>query len=649
MELKEYFRIVQRWLWLLVLGLVLGGAGGYLFSRYQTPVYQTTTKVLVRSSTNGMASDAYAGYYGDQQLAQTYVQLLTTQPFLDGVKDALGYGVSSKQITVQQVEQGIPIIKITVEDADPQKAADIANNLVQVLIDRNESLQTGQYAASEQSLQVQITQVQEQIAQYQSDLDNISTKSISEQLTLVQAQMEPLQTEATQLQKDIALLTPAWNQERKSKIAEMQARLDQITPLLNLYQQIYTNLVVLGNPGASVSNDSPAVARLQSTLDLYQQIYLNLINSRESIRLARLQNTPNVVQIEAAPVPFEPVRPQPVSSTLLAGAVGLMLMAGLVFLIEYLDDTLRTPEDVERALKLPVIGYIAEMQAPKSQDEYLYVNRQPRSPVSEAFRSLRVNLEYAGVDRPLHTILVTSPGPGEGKTTVAANLAAIIAQAGKNVLLLDADLRRPKIHKVLGVTNRIGLSDLFRERLSLQSVRNRWNGTKEMAVITSGTLPPNPAELLGSDRMGFILGELSSSAEVVVIDSPPTVVTDAQVMAPKVDGILLVIQPGQTRADSATAACEQFERAGGRLLGVVFNRIPRNRNHYYGGYRYYSPYYYSEGYYQKASKDAGLESVPVHKSEKQPPPSSTLGRLLAGESESEQAREKENFLESKDR
>ncbi len=322
-----------------------------------------------------------------------------------------------------------------------------------------------------------------------------------------------------------------------------------------------------------------------------------------------------------------------------------MLMAGIVFLIEYLDDTLRTPEDVQRVLNLPVIGYIAEMQAPKNQEEYLYVNQQPRSPVSEAFRSLRVNLEYAGVDRPLHTILVTSPGPGEGKTTVSANLAAIIAQAGKNVLLLDADLRRPKVHKILGVTNRMGLSDLFRDHLSLGSVRNHWNGSEEMSVITSGNLPPNPAELLGSDRMGFILGELSGSTDVVVIDSPPTLVTDAQVMAPKVDGILLVVQPGHTRADSAAAACEQFQRAGGRLLGVVFNRIPRNRNHYYGGYRYYSPYYYSEGYYHYASKDSGLENAQVSKSEKKRSSSSTLSRLLAGRSEPEKEREEDRFNE----
>ena len=640
MELRQYLYLARRWAWLVILGLILGMAGGYTFSRYQTPVYQTATKLMVSSSPNGLASNSYA-VYGDQQLAQTYVQLLTTQPILDGTSEALGYPVSAKQITAQQV-QSSPIIKITVEDTNPQRSADIANRLVQELIERNETLQSGQYAASEESLQVQIDQVEQQIAQYQSDLDNISTKSLSEQLTLVQNQMEPLQAEVTQLQKDIALLTPAWNQERKAKVAEMQARLDQITPLLDLYQQIYTNLVVLGNPGSNVSNDSPVVARLQSTLELYQQIYLNLIDSRESLRLARLQNTPNVVQIEMATLPSKPVRPQPVNNTALAGAVGAMLMAGIAFLIEYLDDTIRTPDDVERVLGLPVIGYIAEMNSPKDQEEYLYVNRQPRSPVSEAFRSLRVNLEYAGVGKPLHTILVTSPGPGEGKTTVSANLAAIIAQAGKNTLLLDADMRRPRVHKMLGINNRIGLSDLFRERLNIQAVRNNWNGTQELTVITSGNLPPNPAELLSSERMDFIVGELSGLVDVVVIDSPPTLVTDAQVLAPKVDGILLVIQPGQTRADSALAAREQFERAGGRLVGVVFNRIPRNRNHYYGGYRYYSPYYYAEGYYHYSSKDSGLESIPVSKNENKQASSSMLGKLMLRDSEPEENQKEES-------
>ena len=605
MEIKQYFYLFKRWLWLILLGGILGVAAGYVYSDYQTPIYQTSTRVMVSSSPQGLSSNPYAFYY-DQQLAETYVQILTTRPVLEGTAEYLGYPVSVGQITTQQVS-GSQILRVTVEDSNPEHAAAIANQLVQVLIERNESLQAGQYAASEENLQSQIDTVEEQIAQFQADLDNLSTRSLSEQIEQVRGQMEPLQSEVAQLQKDIALLTPANTQERRVKVAEMQSRLDQLLPLLDLYQQIYTNLVVLGSPGESVHNQDAVIAQLQSTLELYQQIYLNLINSREALRLSRLQNTPNVVQIEAAPVPTNPIRPRPVNTMAMAGVVGLMLMAGGVFLIEYLDDTLRTPEDVERVLELPVVGYIAEMQYAKGSEEYLYVARQPRSPVSEAFRSLRVNLEFASVDAPLRTILVTSPGPGEGKTTVSANLAAIIAQGGKTPMLLDADMRRPRVHKLLNLTNRVGLSDLFREHINPGTISHNWNGHKNMQIITSGSLPPNPAELLGSGRMEAILRELATLVDVVIIDSPPAVVTDAQVLAAKVDGILMVIQPGKTDADAALAMREQFERAGGHMLGVVFNRIPRNRHNYYGGYRYYSPYYYSNDYAYSVERPGGTD------------------------------------------
>ncbi len=633
MEIRQYLSIARRWAWLLILGLALGAAGGYGFSNMQTPAYQTTTKIMVSSSANALISNPYA-VYSDQQLAQTYVQLLTTQPILNGVAGQLGYIVYPEQITAQQIQQSSQIIKITVESTSPQKAADIANQLVQVLIVHNETIQAGRYADSDESLQIQIEQVEAQIAKYQTELDNVSTKSVSEQLDLVTAQMEPLQAEVTELQKQIALLSPPVNNDRKARIAEMQARLDQITPLMNLYQQIYSNLVVLGNPGANVSNDSPMVARLQSTLELYQQIYLNLINSRESIRLARLQNTPNVVQIEAAVVPVNPVRPQPLRNALLAGAVGMILAAGLVFLVEYLDDTLKTPEDVERLLGLPLIGYIADMQSKGKSDAEVYVSRQPRSPISESFRSLRTNLEFSSVDKPLRTILVTGAEAGDGKTTVAANLAAIFAQGGKRVLLLDADLRRPRLHRFLGIQNRLGLTDLFRDGLGVEAVTFQWtdSNSRTLSVITSGSLPPNPAELLGSHKMDSILAELCNHADVVIIDSPPSLVSDAQLLAAKVDCVLLVVQPGKTHNDAARATREQLDRAGAHIVGAVFNRIPRNHGYYYGGYHYYSPYHYQNSQYLTGSDLAATSSAEVT-APREKPSQSILSRLWKRQSQ----------------
>lgn len=161
MEIKQYLYLFRRWAWLGILGLALGMAGGYFFSSRQTPVYKTSTKVMVSGSSSGTASNTYSGYM-DQQLAKTYAQLLSTQPIIDGVSEYLGYSVFGGQIAAR-VDEESPIITITVTDVDPQKAANIANSAVQVLIERNETIQTGQYAASEESLLVQITQIEDQI------------------------------------------------------------------------------------------------------------------------------------------------------------------------------------------------------------------------------------------------------------------------------------------------------------------------------------------------------------------------------------------------------------------------------------------------------------------------------------------------------
>jgi capsular exopolysaccharide synthesis family protein len=180
---------------------------------------------------------------------------------------------------------------------------------------------------------------------------------------------------------------------------------------------------------------------------------------------------------------------------------------------------------------------------------------------------------------------------------VAVNLAAIFALSGKRVALVDADLRRPCVHRTMGLPNRDGLSNLFRNQADVQSVSRSKLELPSLMVITSGSLPPNPAELLGSQRMSQILEELCGQVDVVVIDSPPSLVADAQILAGKVDAVLFVIQPGVTHAETAKASFGLFQRTGARVIGAVLNRIPRSRSYYYGGYKYYSQYGKGRGYY----------------------------------------------------
>jgi len=603
MELKEYFRIVRRWAWLMILGLALGGGGGYLASHYQNPVYQASTRVMVMRPPQESASDY--SYLSTQQLTQTYVQLVTTQPVLESASTQLGFKVVLEQINAQQIRD-TQVIQLTVEDQDPERVVQIANVLVDKLIEQNETFQAGRFNTAEASLRDQITQMESQISGLQTIISQISNQNLKDQITQLEAQITPLQQEVLTLEQEIAAL-PTYITDNKVVIAEKQARIDQIKPLLNLYQEIYSNLIVLGEPIRAGSGDDPQLTQLQSTLDLYQQIYINLLSSLETIRLARLQNTPNIVQIEPASAPEAPIRPRTLMNTVLASVVGLMLAVGIVFLVEHLDDTLKTPDEVERILGVPVLGFIAEMQY-KSKDGEVYVSRQPRSPVSEAFRSLRTNLEYASVQKPIHTLLVTSSEPSEGKTTVAVNLAAIFSQAKQFVILVDADMRHPNVHRYMNLSNHDGLSNLFRDQSNVLKVSRKKVEFPKMSIITTGNLPPNPAELLGSDRMSVILDELQSISDMIIIDTPPSLVADAQVLAAKVDAVLLVIKPGVTRAEAALSSLETFRRAGARVVGVVLNRIPRNRSYYYGGYKYYSPYGDNKDYFAGNTPD--FEEVP---------------------------------------
>jgi capsular exopolysaccharide synthesis family protein len=596
MELRRYFAIARRWAWLGILGLVLGAAVGFFSTAYQTPIYQASTRfVILRSAQSNFD---YAAYLDSQQLVQTYIQLLTTDSVLQSASNELGYTVRGGQAKASQV-QDTQFVLLTVEDPDPQHAADIANVLVTVLIEKNDELQSVRYASAEKNLQDQVDNVLTQINNLQTQINEISSATVADQLSQVQSQIDALQTQITTLQNQIADLKRKFQSaEVKADLAAKQAELEQIKPVLALYQQVYTNLVVLGVPVESPDSTTTRLEQLRTTLDLYQQIYVNLLNNLEAVRLARAQNTPNVKPVEPAVPPGSPIRPKPEQATALAAAIGLALAFGIAFLVEYLDTTLKTMEDVERVLNLPVIGYIAQIQYDKKDNgESLYVMRQPRSPVSEAFRSLRANLEFAGVDKPIRRIVVTSSGPNEGKSTISTNLAAIIAQGGKKVILIDADLRRPKVHRFLSLPNQFGLSDLFRTNMPVSAVMQKSKEHENLFVITSGSLPPNPAELLASSRMDQILREIDQDADIIVLDSPPTLVADAQVLASKVDGVVLVIHPAHTHADAVLATREQLNRAGAHVVGVVLNRIPRDRADYYGGYRHYSPYYSGYHYY----------------------------------------------------
>lgn len=594
---------------MILLGFVIGGGIGYYLSIRQTPIYQAQARFVILPA--AQTTYDYYSYLNNQDIVDTYAQLLTTEELLFQASEALGFPVRKGQATAKQVDD-TKFVVLTVKDPDPFKAATIANGLVSIMISQNENLQSVQFAAAEKNLQDRIDQAEEQIATLETQITQISDEMLQSQIESVQLQMDDVQAQVNNLKTDMAQIYPgslaveniadlksltedleSLTEEEIAQLTAYQTKLDEITPILELYQEIYTELVVLGQTTGASNRNPTDLDRLKTTLNLYQQIYISSINNLETLKLAKAQNTPTVMQVETAAKPTVPISPKPTETALLGAAIGLLITAAIVFLIEFLDDTLKTPDEIKAILEVPVIGFIGELKqnSKKGEDALgVYVAKNPRSPVAEAFRSLRTNLEYSSVDNPVKTILVTSSGESEGKSTIAANLAIVEAQSGKAVVIVDADMRRPKVHLQFSKPNRMGLSDVVTGKLGIDDVLKTYDQVENLSIITCGTIPPNPAELLGSERMSQTLKDLKMRFDVIILDTPPMIVSDAQILSSKVDGLVYVVIPGQTRAITAMRPLEELRRIESKVLGVVANKIPRNRDYYYGGYNYYSPY-----------------------------------------------------------
>lgn len=433
------------------------------------------------------------------------------------------------------------------------------------------------------------------------------------EITVIDSSPVRAQVVANTLAEQLVAQSPTSTQQEdqqrqafiNSQLDSLEAKITETEEQIAELQSDMTNMI----SARQIADTETQIQTLQDKLNTLQTNYSTLLsNTREgAINTLRI--------IEPAEAPVRPINSNRLTTVLLGAVIGLTLSSGAAYLMEYLDDTLKTPQEISRELGTPVLGFIADTPGDKADDVGALVAEAPRSPIAEAFRSLRTNLEFAGVDKPLRTILVTSPDPSDGKTTVATNLAIMIAQGGKRVALVDADLRRPRTHRFLGLQNRSGLSDIFRNKAPVTKALQRYEKAGRLAVMTTGNLPPNPAELLGSERMDQILQELTELVDTVIIDSPPFIVADASLLAAKVDGVLLVMQPGQTTAETARAMMDQLERADARVVGVVLNRIPRQGGLYYGGYRYYyAPYYYAGHYYLNGKGGNGEGPAPEQRS-----------------------------------
>ena len=377
-----------------------------------------------------------------------------------------------------------------------------------------------------------------------------------------------------------------------------------------------------------VTATDPSPERAQQLAQTTAEVFAGYVGELESpANPAASPITANIV--DAAGLPTTPVSPRPLVTIGLGAVLGLLVGIGLAWLRESLDTTIKDPAALQDVTGAALLGSVYfDSGAVKHP---LIAEMDRHSPRVESFRVLRTNLQFLDVDRASKIFTITSPMPGDGKSTSAINIAITLAQAGKRTLLLEADLRRPKVAEYLNLESVVGLTTVLIGRVDIVDVIQPW-GTSGLDVITSGAIPPNPAELLQSNAMTVVLADLHLRYDVVIVDAPPLLpVTDAALIAAGSDGAILVVRHGRTSREQAAQARTRLDSVGANLLGTVLNFVPERGM---GGYGY--GYGYGNGYAPKAGvvtdvpaapdPDGGKGKDPLPVEDDVPPPDSVAQR-----------------------
>ncbi len=414
------------------------------------------------------------------------------------------------------------------------------------------------------------------------------------EITVTDTSPERAQAVAAELGRQLILRSPTAEQEDQERQQFVNEQLDGYEAAIRETQaQIDAKRTELGElvSAREIADLQAEISTLQASLQGLQTNYAALLPSSQR------GATNTIREIEPAALPRRPVDQNSEIAIFLAAAIGFALAAGAAYLMEYMDDTVGTPNLITKLTGLPALAGIAKI---RSADDQLITVTKPRSPISEGFRVLRTAIQLSSVDEPDRAILVASAIPEEGKSIICANLAVVLAQAGNDVLLVDTDLHRPSLHEFFKLPNRRGLTSLLLETArsgndsephGVMDDPIQTTGVMGLQILASGPLPPNPSELLGSTRMKELLEKWVWQFDYVILDSPPILsVADAVVLSSLAHSTILVVRAGVSRKEYVKQAIDRLREANTKVIGSVLNALsPRSK-----GYEAY--YYYREPY-----------------------------------------------------
>jgi succinoglycan biosynthesis transport protein ExoP len=565
MEFLQYIRLVRKWLWLIAVAAFVAGGAAYVTNAQRPDLYTAQATLIIGqylddpNPTAGVINTA-------SYLVQTYARLATSFELLSRVSENLNANLTADQLrglVRTRSDEGTNLLYISVTYTDPFLAADIANGVAQQL-----RLQSPSNLTPDVQAQIQFAR---------------------EQLSALESQLINSRAQLAQLDAQLAVAVTNGDQGEVTRLSE------QRNTLL-----------------AQINQATSSAAQFNNTL-------------------AQLQPRVNTVEIfESARIPSSAQQTSSLNAALIGALAGAALAFGIALLVEYLDDTIRTTEQAAQALGVPVLGAIARFG--KRNDKYherLITQEKSMSTVAEGYRSLRTNLLFTSRNTGKPVFVFTSANPEEGKSLTCANLAITMALAGLQVVLIDADLRRPKMHEIFQLENQVGLTTLlFADPLHYSpngedsvlpvNLRQCLQSTMipRLRVITSGFIPSNPSEILGSALMERWIDTLraSTNIDVVIIDTPPCLLfADSTVLAATAKAeVVLVVDAGHTRRDSAIQAKEEFARLGLDIKGVIVNRInPRDERGKYNYNYSYNYYYYTPRQTAQAARQQTQNGKPV--------------------------------------
>lgn len=599
--IKDYLKVLQKRAGVILTFLAVIPTAVAVVDFNTKPVYLASVTLSVGKGSPKIVSfqQSYQDYWTIKEYYDTQFKILNSRLLAEKVFEELKLSKDSDYRNIAdpagklrgQVRVDRPkdssIVFVYVDDSDPLRASSIANAYAKVYIEYSAELREGSSKKAIAWLESQVNDIKKKLQQSEVALNKYIQENKIVAVPDIEKKTETLLQSLKQEKSRLEIERSEAAERYKAKHPKMIALKAQLENVDKKIDQETNNLLNLNQKMVQYN-------LLKKDVESNQQLYTNLLTrSKETDITDKIEEAPIKVIDNARP-PTTPYKPKTKKDVLRAIGIALVLGIGFSLFLEYLDSTIRTSEDVSFYLGLPFLGYVptvSKQEAGTDQARMLLCSSNPKSLITEAYRAIRTSLLFAfPEDKPLKTIMVTSSVPQEGKSFVITNLSQVFCQMNERIVLIDVDMRRPKVHKAFGFELKPGLSDFLTGNVSADAVIRK-TSVPNLFVITAGTIPPNPSELLLSGKLHVLLDELKAKYDRILLDSPPILsVADTSVLSNIVDAVALVVRGASTRLEAGIKAKQKILESKGKIIGVIVNNIrPEKEDSYY-----YYHYYYAD-------------------------------------------------------